>query len=57
MHTILGIAYHILRDGKPYMELGADYFDKMNTTRLERHHVNRLKALGYAVVLTPACAA
>jgi transposase len=57
MHTVLGIAYHILRDGKPYMELGADYFDRMNTARLERHHVNRLKALGYEVTLTPACAA
>ncbi len=57
MHTVLVIAYHVLRDGTPYRELGADYFDKLDTARLERHHVNRLKALGYYVVLTPLAAA
>lgn len=57
MHTVLVIAYHMLRDGTPYRELGADYFDKLDTARLERHHVNRLKALGYDVVLTPLAAA
>jgi transposase len=57
MHTVLVIVYHILREGTPYRELGADYFDALNTARLERHHVNRLKALGYAVVLTPLAAA
>ncbi len=57
MHTVLVIVYHMLRDGKAYVELGADYFDKINTARLERHHVNRLKALGYEVALTPLRAA
>jgi transposase len=57
MHTVLVIAYHVLRDGTPYRDLGADYFDKLDTARLERHHVNRLKALGYEVVLTPQAAA
>jgi transposase len=57
MHTVLVIAYHLLREGTPYRELGGDYFDTLNTARLERHHVNRLKALGYEVVLTPARAA
>jgi len=57
MHTVLVIAYHVLRDGTPYRELGADYFDKLDTARLERHHVDRLKALGYDVVLTPLAAA
>lgn len=57
MHSVLVIAYHVLHEGQPYRELGADYFDKLNTTRLERHHVNRLKALGYEGVLTPTLAA
>ena len=48
---------HLLREGTPYRELGGDYFDTLNTARLERHHVNRLKALGHEVVLTPARAA
>ncbi len=47
----------MLRDGEPYVELGADYFDRQDTARSERHHVNRLKALGYEVVLTPTHAA
>ncbi len=57
MHTVLVIVYHMLHDGTPYRELDADYFDQLNTTRLERHHVNGLKALGYDVVLTPLSAA
>lgn len=57
MHSVLVIAYHVLREGTPYRELGADYFDKLDTARLERHHVNRLRALGYEVVLTPIAAA
>jgi transposase len=57
MHTVLVIVYHVLRAGQPYRELGADYFDRLDTARLERHHVNRLRALGYEVVLTPIAAA
>lgn len=57
MHSVLVIVYHVLREGTPYRELGADYFDKLDTARLERHHVNRLRALGYEVVLTPIAAA
>ena len=57
MHTVLVIAYQCGAKGTPYRELGADYFDKIDTARLERHHVNRLRALGYEVVLTPLAAA
>ncbi len=53
-HSVLVIAYHILRDKRPYTDLGADYFDRLDQTRLERHHVNRLKQLGYEVTLSPA---
>ena len=51
-HSILVIAYHVLRDGVPYRELGADYFDRLNTDRLTRYHTKRLAALGYTVTLT-----
>jgi hypothetical protein len=57
MHSVLVIVYHVLREGQPYRELGADNFDRLDTARLERHHVNRLRALGYEVVLTPIAAA
>ena len=53
MHSVLVIAYHLLKTGRPYAELGADYFDKLDADRLERHHVRRLNALGYSVTLTP----
>ncbi len=30
-HSILVIISHVLRDKKPYTDLGADYFDKLDT--------------------------
>ncbi len=41
-HSILGIAYHVLRDGQSYRELGGGYFDRLNTDRLTRYHTKRL---------------
>lgn len=56
-HSVLVILYHVLRDKKPYSDLGADYFDKLDTKRIERHHVPRLEQLGYTVTLAPKEAA
>ena len=56
-HSVLVIAYHVLQTKQPYQELGADYFDKLDATKLERYHVNRLKTLGYEVELKPSHAA
>jgi transposase len=53
-HTVLVVIYHMLRDHQPYTDLGADYFDRLDAARLERHHVRRLEQLGYTVTLTPA---
>jgi hypothetical protein len=55
-HSILVIAYHLLRDGQSYRELGSDYFDHLNAQRLTRYHTQRLAALGYAVTLTKSAA-
>lgn len=52
-HSVLVIIYHVLREKKPYADLGADYFDKLDTARIERHHIHRLEQLGYTVTLTP----
>jgi transposase len=52
-HSVLVIAYHVLKTGRPYEELGADYFERANAQHVERHHVRRLMALGYQVTLTP----
>jgi transposase len=56
-HRVLVILYHMLRDHRPYSDLGADYFDQLDRQRAERHHVRRLQQLGYTVTLTPASAA
>jgi transposase len=52
-HSVLVIIYHVLRTKQPYTELGADYFDQLNTERLQQHHIRRLEQLGFSVTLTP----
>jgi transposase len=56
-HSVLVILSHLLRDHRPYTDLGADYFDRLDTARLQRRSVQRLAHLGYTVTLTPAPAA
>jgi hypothetical protein len=56
-HALLAILYHMLRDQKPYMDLGANYFDRLDTERLQRRYVQRLEHLGYTVTFTPVPAA
>jgi len=53
-HSLLVSIYHMLRDQLPYQDLGPDYFDHLQTHRLERHYVRRLEDLGFEVLLTPA---
>jgi transposase len=53
-HQILRIAYYIMRDGVPYEELGADYFDRRHTDRAVRRHVHQLEALGFHVTIEKA---
>jgi len=48
-HSILVIAYHIIKDRVPYRDLGAQYFDERNRDVLERRLVARLEALGNTV--------
>ena len=54
--SVLIVIYHVLRTGRPYSELGGNYFDQLDATRVERHHVHRLEQLGYTVTLTPIAA-
>jgi len=56
-HSLLVIIYHVLQDKEPYTDLGADYFDKLDIQKVERHHIRRLEQLGYTVTLTPKEAA
>ena len=52
-HAVLVILYHMLRDHKPYSDLGTDSFDRLDTGRLQHRYVQRLEQLGYTVTLTP----
>jgi transposase len=40
-HTILVMIYHLLREGTTYAELGADYFERLDTDHLTRTLVRR----------------
>jgi transposase len=55
-HSLLVIVYCVLRDQRPYRDLGPDYFDQRDAARVERHHVARPEQLGYSVTLTPKVA-
>lgn len=53
-HTILVIAYHIVKDGTTYQELGAHYFDKRAKETIARQAVKRLEQIGYRVIIEAA---
>lgn len=55
-HKILVMAYHILKDKVGYKELGADYLAMRNKDKVERYHVNKLRQLGYDVLLAERAA-
>jgi transposase len=52
-HSILVIAYHILKEGTTYRDLGQDYFDKRDTARLQQRLIARLESLGVKVTVEP----
>jgi transposase len=55
-HSILIIAYHLLKDGSSFHDLGGRYFDDRARDALERYLVRRLERLGHTVVLDPEAA-
>jgi transposase len=56
-HSILVAAYYILRDERPYEELGGDYFVRReDPERLARRLVQQLERLGQRVTLEPVAA-
>lgn len=51
-HTILIIAWHVLKSQSSYHELGGDFFEKRQTEALQRSLVRRLERMGHRVTLT-----
>jgi transposase len=53
-HSMLVAIYHMIRDNKPYRELGGDWLDKRSAESKSKALVNQLERLGYRVELLPA---
>jgi transposase len=52
-HSILVIAYHIIRDGTFYVDLGANYYDERHAEMIQQRLIKRLEALGLKVTVEP----
>ena len=51
-HALLVIIWHVLATGKPYGDLGADYFTRrQDPDRETRRLIARLEALGHHVTI------
>jgi transposase len=50
-HSILVIAYHLLRRGTTYQELGGNYFDERERETVTQRLIGRLKKLGVSVTI------
>ena len=55
-HSLLIIAYHVLKRRVDFQDLGPTYFDERDRTNVERRLVQRLERLGYKVVLESTAA-
>jgi transposase len=56
-HSILVIAYHLMKRDEDYRELGGNYFDTRQPVTATQNLVSRLQQLGYDVQLRPKTAA
>ena len=54
--SLLTIVYHMIREGTPYKDLGADHFDRHDRARAARRLVARLHQLGYHAQITERAA-
>jgi transposase len=53
-HTMLIIAYTMLKTGRSYHELGGNYLEQINKDQLQRYFLKRLQKLGLTVTVEPA---
>jgi transposase len=54
--SILTAAYHMLKNGTLYQDLGANHFDNRAKGKQVLRFVNRLRSLGFDVQITPIAA-
>jgi len=53
-HSILVSIYHMLKDGKEFVDLGSDYYNQFNTEKKANSYVKKLESLGYKVDIIKA---
>ena len=53
-HSIVVIAYYLLKRGEDYRDLGSNYFDDRQHDQVKKRLTHRLEALGYSVHLEAA---
>jgi transposase len=54
--SILTAVYHMLKDGTPYQDLGADHFNRRSRITHTQRLVRRLEHLGFVVEIKPLAA-
>lgn len=54
--SMLTAAWHMLRDGTEWKDLGAAHFDKANATKTSNRLIQRLKQMGYEVTVVATSA-
>ena len=54
--SILTAAYHMLRDGTDYQDIGPNHFNRADTDRYINRLVNKFRNIGYNVVFSPVTA-
>jgi transposase len=52
--SMLTAAWHMLRDGAEWHELGAAHFDRASAAKTANRLIQRLQQIGFAVQVTPA---
>lgn len=52
--SMLTAAWHMLRNGTPWHDLGAGHFDRTDARKTAARLIRRLQQIGYAVQCTPA---
>jgi hypothetical protein len=53
-HSMLIIAYTMLKTGNTYRDLGGNYLEQTNKEHLQNYFVKRLRRLGLTVAVAPA---
>lgn len=53
-HSMLIAIYHVLKDGVPFCDLGADYYSQFNKERKINAYLKKLKTLGWEPGAAPA---